>query len=118
MRVTRQVVPAAWLLLSLMGCTSWRRVEVPTPPAQLRTYQEPLRVRLDNREVFQLVNVVIVTDSLFGTTDDLSAIRMGVALREVDRIDRRYKDNARTILAIAGITAVILVSGIAGTGVK
>lgn len=118
MRVLRQAVSAAGMVLALTGCMSWRRIEVPTPPAQLRTYRESLRVRLDNREVFHLVNVVIVTDSLFGTTDDISAIRMGVALREVDRIDRRQKDNGRTILAIAGITAVVLFSGMAGTGIK
>ena len=103
MRVMRRMVSPAALLLGLTGltgCMGWRRVEVPTPPAQLRTYRQPLRVTLDNREVFHLVNVVIVTDSLFGTTDDLSAIRMGVALREVDRIDQRYKDNKRTLLAI------------------
>lgn len=121
MRVMRQVVSvasAAGLLFALTGCTGWRRVEVPTPPAQLRTYREPLRVTLDNREVFFLVNVVIVTDSLFGTTDDISAIRMGVALREVDRIDQRYKDNKRTLLTIALVTAAVLMSGLAGTGLR
>ena len=124
MRVMRRVVPRAVLLiglgglLGLTGCMGWRRIEVPTPPAQLRTYRQPLRVTLDNREVFHLVNVVIVTDSLFGTTDDLSAIRMGVALREVDRIDQRYKDNKRTLLTIALVSAGILMSGLAGTGLK
>lgn len=112
------VAAAVGLLFTLSGCMGWRRVEVPTPPAQLRTYRQPLRVTLDNREVFHLVNVVIVTDSLFGTTDDISAIRMGVALREVDRIDQRYKDNKRTLLTLALVGAGIFLSGLAGTGLK
>lgn len=118
MRVMRQVVSGAVLLFGLTGCMGWRRVDVPEPPAPLRTYRQPLRVTLDNREVFHLVNVVIVTDSLFGTTDDLSAIRMGVALREVDRIDQRYKDNKRSFLVLALVTAGVLMSGLAGTGLR
>jgi hypothetical protein len=114
MRAMRQAVTVAGLLLLVAGCTSWRRTEVPAPPATLRTHRGPLRVTVTSSEMFQLVNVVMVTDSLFGTTDDLSAIRIGIPLREVTRIEERFSDRRRTALAVAGIVAFVLVSGIAG----
>ena len=114
MRVLRLAVTGAGLLLLVAGCTSWRRTDVPTPPATLRTHRGPLRVTVTTSEMFQLVNVVMVTDSLFGTTDDLSAIRIGIPLREVTRIEEQYRDRRRSALAVAGVVAFVLVSGIAG----
>lgn len=114
MRVWRQAVTVAGLLLLIAGCTSWRRTEVPTPPATLRTHRGPLRVTVTSSEMFQLVNVVMVTDSLFGTTDDLSAIRIGIPLREVTRIEEPYRDHLRTAFAVAGVVGFVILSGIAG----
>jgi hypothetical protein len=114
MRVMRQAVIVAGLLLLGTGCTSWRRTQVPTPPATLRTHRGPLRVTVTSNEMFQLVNVVMVTDSLFGTTDDLSAIRIGIPLREVTRLEEPYRDKLRTAAAVAGLVAFVVLSGIAG----
>lgn len=119
MRTMRRVGAGVMLVLLASGCMGWRRVQVPTPPATLQVHRVPVRVTLVNRDVYEFQNVVIVTDSLFGTTmDEVTPVRMGIALRNVTRLEERYKDNRRTLLAFAGVVALLLYSGLAGTGLK
>lgn len=101
------------------GCTGWRRVEVPAAPAPLQVHRQPTRVTLVNREVWEFRNVVIVTDSLFGTTlDEVDPVRMGIALSNVTRLEQQVKDLGRTVLAVVGVAAFLLLSGIAGFSLK
>ncbi|HEX7123151.1 MAG TPA: hypothetical protein VF178_12320 [Gemmatimonadaceae bacterium] len=119
MPTVRPIALALALAVLATSCTGWRRVDVPTPPATLTVHRKPMRVTLVNRDVFEFRNVVIVTDSLFGTTiDEIDPVRMGIALRNVTRLEEQVKDPRRTALAIAAGTAFILLSGIAGFSLK
>lgn len=111
----RRIGLAMALAVLATGCMGWRRVDVPTPPARLTQHRQPMRVTLVNRDVWEFRNVVIVTDSLFGTTiDEVDPVRMGIALRNVTRLEERVKDPKRTVLAIAAGVAFVLMTGMAG----
>ena len=64
----------------------------------------PVLVTLLDQQSLYLVNVVIATDSLFGTSADIAGIRHSVPLAEVARISENRKSPGRSMLLILAIT--------------
>jgi hypothetical protein len=60
----------------------------------------PVHVTLVDQRSLYLVNVVIATDSLFGTGADMAALRHSVPLSEVSRIEENRKSPGRSMLLI------------------
>lgn len=109
--VRRGIVPLCAAGLGLLtACHSWKPIDVPRPPAPVSTLRDPVRLQLRNGQVRELVNVVIATDSLFGTSNDPARIRSAYHLTEVQSLEVLRDDPARTVglvvlLAILGSRA-------------
>ncbi len=90
-----------------IACTQWAAVTVPAPPAPMQVYHRATRVTLKDTRAYELVDVVIVTDSLFGTTADEAEIRRSFALPQVSRVEIRKPSGARTLGLVALIALVV-----------
>jgi hypothetical protein len=97
-------------VVALAGaCTVWTGRPVPTPPAPMRAMRGPVRVTLFDRSSVDLINVVIVTDSLFGSSELATSVRYSYALRDVAKLEVKQRTVARTVLAIAALVALVFV---------
>lgn len=112
MRTIRRTAAAlgAAALTLLAACHSWKPMDVPRPPAPMTQVRNPLRVELQSGQVYELVNVIIATDSLFGTSNDAARVRSAFHLSQVASLEELRDDNRRTIglivlLAVLGARA-------------
>lgn len=80
----------------------------------MQVYHKPTRVRLKDTRSYELTDVVIVSDSLFGTTNDVARIRRSFALRQVSRLETRQSSTARSAALAVVIGLVAWRSGIFG----
>ena len=94
------------LVLAVSACVTWKSEPVPAPPAAFRSTHGPVHVWLADHSELYLVNVVIATDSLFGTSADVAALHHSVPLVDVVRMEEQKKSPGRSLLLLAA--AIVL----------
>jgi hypothetical protein len=95
------------LALSLGGCSSYRPRSVPQPPAPMQRLTGDTRITLEDGSIYDLRNVIVATDSLFGTMPG-STGRMAVPLVQITRLEQRGRDLTLTALTVVGIAVLLL----------
>ena len=86
---------------------SYQARSVPAPPAPMQVLRGAMRVTLDDGRLYELRNVIVATDSLFGTTNDAAAVRLSFALRAVTALEERRRDLLLTAGMLLGIAVLI-----------
>lgn len=117
LKAFRSLAILGWLVAA-GACTAWRPREVPTPPAQVQQFRRPVRVTLRDGRSFELRNAIVATDSLFGTSNDVAALRMRFGLREIRSLEENEKDARATLALIALLALAAGFTGIFGVGFK
>jgi len=113
MRWLRRCVLAC-VVASLPACITWKEIPVPEPPAPPNVVTDVSRIRLQNGQSAEFLTLVVATDSLFGIRNNIARTRMTVSFDQVQRIEVRKKDPART-LGLLGLVALgAYYSGITG----
>ena len=112
-----------WKLMSVMallaatqGCTRWKHVPVPVPPAPPNVVSDLSRVRLTNGQSVGFLTLVVATDSVFGVRNNLARTRLTISHDQVRRIEVRQKDAFKTLAVIAIVVAGAYYSGALGLG--
>jgi hypothetical protein len=109
----------AIVLLSVAGCTRLEPVDVPSPPVPAMRLTRPAVVTLMNQRQYELTDVIIANDSLFGQTNDpIAPVRVTIHLSQVARVEERQKDLIRSLMLATILVAIVLYSGVAGTGLR
>jgi hypothetical protein len=80
----------------------------------MQVYHRPTRVSLKDTRSFELTDVVIVSDSLFGTTNDLAHVRHSFSLRQVSTLETQQASGTRTAVLAVFLAIVAWRSGIFG----
>lgn len=116
MRTARRAAATlgAAALTFLAACHSWKPMDIPPAPAPVMQIRQPVRVALQGGRVHELTNVVIVTDSLFGTSNDVLRVRSAFHLSQVTGLEVLRDDSRRTIGLIVLLAIVGARAGLAG----
>ena len=104
------------VLAGAQGCTRWKHVPIPTPPAPPNVVSDLSRVRLTSGQAVDFLTLVVAPDSIFGVRNNLARTRLTISLDQVRRIEVRQKDPLRTLAVIAAIMSGIYWSGAMGLG--
>ena len=104
------------LLAATQGCTRWKLVPVPVPPAPPNVVSDLSRVRLTNGQSVNFLTLVVATDSIFGVRNNLARTRLTVSHDQVRRIEVRQKDPVKTLTVIALVAGGLYYSGALGLG--
>lgn len=80
----------------------------------MQVFHRPTRVALKDTRSYELTDVVIVSDSLFGTTNDVARIRRSFPLRMVSTVQTQQPSGARTAALAVVLALVAWRSGIFG----
>ena len=103
-------------LAATQGCTRWKHVPVPVPPAPPNVVSDLSRVRLNNGQSVGFLTLVVATDSIFGVRNNLARTRLTISHDQVRRIEVRQKDPFKTLSIIAIVVAGAYYSGALGLG--
>jgi hypothetical protein len=90
-------------LLTAAACTKWVVHPVPPPPAPMQTISGMTRVTLSDKQVLELTNVVIATDSLFGLSAYIDRTRHSMLLKDVVKIEEQRKNPKQTLITMGVI---------------
>ena len=104
------------LLAATQGCTRWKYVPVPVPPAPPNVVSDLSRVRLNNGLSVHFLTLVVATDSIFGVRNNLARTRLTISHDQVRRIEVRQKDPFKTLAVIAVVMGGVYWSGAMGLG--
>ena len=104
------------LLAATQGCTRWKLVPIPVPPAPPNVVSDLSRVRLNNGQSVNFLTLVVATDSIFGVRNNLARTRLTVSHDQVRRIEVRQKDPLKTLAVIALVAGGLYYSGALGLG--
>ena len=104
------------LLAVTQGCTRWKHVPPPVPPAPPNVVSDLSRVRLTNGQSVDFLTLVVATDSIFGVRNNLARTRLTISHDQVRRIEVRQKDAFKTLAVIAVIMGGAFYSGALGVG--
>lgn len=104
------------LLAATPGCTRWKHVPIPVPPAPPNVVSDLSRVRLTNGLSVDFLTLVVATDSIFGVRNNLARTRLTVSHDQVRRIEVRQKDPFKTLTVIALVLGGAYYSGALGLG--
>lgn len=100
-------VPVLMLSLAAGACTSWHHQSSPAPEVVARQHgRGSVRVLRQDGSVMVLQTPSVVGDSIIGVAGDPPR-RTGVALADVQRIDRRGFSPARTGGLVVGYFVVV-----------
>ena len=111
-----KLVTVMALLAATQGCTRWKHVPVPVPPAPPNVVSDLSRVRLTNGQSVGFLTLVVATDSIFGVRNNLARTRLTISHDQVRRIEVRQKDPFKTLAVIAIVMAGAYYSGGLGVG--
>ena len=104
------------LILGLPGCSKWRVVTVPVPPAPPNVVSDQSRVRLNSGQAVGFLTLVVASDSIFGVRNNDARTRLTISHDQVRRIEVRQKDPLRTLGLLGGVAYVLWYSGAMGLG--
>ena len=104
------------LLAATQGCTRWKHVPAPVPPAPPNVVSDLSRVRLTNGQSVDFLTLVVATDSIFGVRNNLARTRLTISHDQVRRIEVRQKDPVKTFAVIAVVLGGLFYSGALGVG--
>lgn len=104
------------LLVATQGCTRWKLVPAPVPPAPPHVVSDRTRVRLTNGQSVDFLTLVVATDSIFGVRNNLARTRLTISHDQVRRIEVREKDPVKTLAVIAVVLGSLYWSGALGLG--
>ena len=104
------------LLTATQGCTRWKHVPTPVPPAPPNVVSDRSRVRLTNGQSVEFLTLVVATDSIFGVRNNLARTRLTISHDQVRRIEVRQKDAIKTLTVIALVLGGASYSGALGLG--
>jgi hypothetical protein len=104
------------LLAATQGCTRWKHVPVPVPPAPPNVVSDLSRVRLTNGQSVGFLTLVVASDSIVGVRNNLARTRLTISHDQVLRVEVRQKDPFKTVAVIAVIMAGAFYSGAMGVG--
>ena len=111
-----KLMVAMALLMGTQGCTRWKHVPIPTPPAPPNVVSDLSRVRLTNGQTVDFLTLVVATDSIFGVRNNLARTRLTVSFDQVRQIEVRQKDPFKTLAVIAVVMGAAFYSGALGLG--
>ena len=104
------------LLTATQGCTRWKHVPTPVPPAPPNVVSDRSRVRLTNGQSVDFLTLVVATDSVFGVRNNLARTRLTISHDQVRRIEVRQKDPIKTLAVLALVLGGAYYSGAMGLG--
>lgn len=104
------------LLAAPQGCTRWRHVPTPVPPAPPNVVSDRSRVRLTNGQSVDFLTLVVASDSVFGVRNNLARTRLTISHDQVRRIEVRQKDPFKTLVVIGLVLGGAYYSGAMGLG--
>ena len=104
------------LVLGLPGCTRWKLVPVPTPPAPPNVVSDQSRVRLNSGQAVGFLTLVVASDSIFGVRNNDARTRLTISHDQVRRIEVRQKDPLKTLGLLGGVVFGLWYSGAMGLG--
>ena len=110
-------LPAVLLSLAAGGCTSWHHQASPAPEVVARQHgRGSVRVLRRDGSVLILQTPSVVGDSIIGVGGDPPR-RTGVALADVQRVDRRGFSPAKTgglVVAYFAVVSLIAIGAVLG----
>lgn len=106
--------PLLALVLGMSACTSWRAQTAPAPEVVSAHADDAVRLRRHDGSVVVLTHPQVAGDSIVGELGDPPR-RVAVATADVERVDVRGLNAARTGGLTLGIFAVVVAVAAAAT---
>ncbi len=107
------IVATATIAL-LFGCYTYHKAE-PSEQTVTRAHSGPIEVTRTDHSLLRMRGASIVGDSLVGTTEDVSPVRIAVATKDIQSVVVRQLNVGRTValgggLTLAAFAALIVVA--------